>query len=292
LAGPVGSTALAAQETAPLILRLPASPRGFSLGDAFVGGRGPDVVFYNPAQIGEQIGLLATVSRYRNASTQGGVAASTGLGRHSLAVLAQWLDYGTDGFPTRPGGLTERGPRDGQSLMGGLALATRVMKFRIGATVKYVEERIDSEHDGTVAFDLGLSREIRRLRVGLVAQHIGSDIQLGNRTAELPTRVTLGASTRVWPIAAYFDFFATAAVSRERDGRIVPAGGVELIYEPVMGWTGSLRLGARRVDQSGSTGLQPITVGASVGLDRFRLDYGFESYRGPGAVHRFGIRIQ
>jgi hypothetical protein len=35
-----------------------------------------------------------------------------------------------------------------------------------------------------------------------------------------------------------------------------------------------------------------VTFGGSFGLDRFWLDYAFQPYKGPGAAHRLGIRIQ
>ena len=59
---------LPAQETAPVVLRVAASPRAFGLGDAFVSGRGSEVVFYNPAQIGLTTGLFGAAARYGGAS--------------------------------------------------------------------------------------------------------------------------------------------------------------------------------------------------------------------------------
>ena len=288
----VPSRSARAQETAPLVLRLPASPRVFGMGDSFIGGSGSDVVFYNPAAIGRQNGLFATVARYGKASTQAAVASSTSLGPLHLAFFGQWLDYGTGVFPGRPGALTVRGPNPSQSLAGGFALATAVKGFRIGAAAKYVEERGSSVRDGRAAFDVGLARQVGRFTVGLVAQHLGDDLDLGGQPVELPTRISLGATTRRFPIGTYFDFQATAAVARERGGTIAPSGGIEVTYEPVGGWTASARVGARRVDRTGSPALRPLTLGGSLGLDRVSLDYGLEIYRGSGTVHRFGIRIE
>lgn len=282
----------AGQTTAPLVLRLPASPRPAGFGDAFIGGTGSDVVFYNPSQIGDTPGLSLSAARYRTVSTQASLASSTRLGRFAVAAFARWLDYGTSGFPTSPDDLTQRGDQDGASLAAGGAIATSIMGFRLGTSVSFVEERVANVHGSVPAVDVGISKELDWLTVGAVASHLGPRLNMAGTRAELPTRIGIGATTSRYSFAAFFDVAASAAVYRERDGTITPAGGVELTYEPVSGWTASVRVGARRVDQSRLPGLQPFTVGASLGLDRFSLDYGFEAYRGLGAAHRFGIRIQ
>jgi len=73
---------------------------------------------------------------------------------------------------------------------------------------------------------------------------------------------------------------------------IVPGAGVELIYQPVEGWTVIGRAGARRVRDLPGRAESPVTLGGSFGLDRLWLDYTFQPYRGPGSAHRIAIRIQ
>ncbi len=288
----VRGATLPAQETAPLVLRLPSSPRAFGLGNAYVGGEGADAIFFNPANVGRTTGLLVSAARFRSASTEATIASSTSLGtKLAVAAFAQWLDYGSAGFPTPPGLLTTRGPDDAQSLAAGMGAATIVKKFRIGVAAKYVEERIAGVRGGRPAFDVGLAREIRWLTVGFAVQNLGRALDVGGTTARLPTRLSVGATTRRLPIGAYFDVLASAAVLRERDGSIVPGGGAELVYEPVSGWTAKLRAGLHRPDPS-SPAIGPITLGGSLGLDRFSLDYSVEWYRVGGTVHRFGVRIE
>lgn len=283
---------LVGQQTAPLVLRLPASARLAGLADAYVGGSGPDMVFVNPARIGEGPGLLLSAGRYAGASTDAALASTQPLGKLAVGAFARWLDFGADGFPTRPGALTERGADDAQSLAAGVAAARTIGGFQIGAAVSYLEERRPVARAGTAAFDLGVAHRFLGATAGLVVQHLGAGLDLAGAEADLPTRVTLGVSTRRRPIGTFFDLLATAALSRERDGTLTPAGAAELVYEPVAGWTASIRLGVRRVDGAGRPGLQPVTLGGSLGLDRFALDYAYESYRGTGAVHRLGIRLQ
>jgi hypothetical protein len=262
------------------------------MGDGYPGGAGSDVVFYNPAAIGRPNGLFASVARYSGASTQGALATSTSLGKLTVALFGQWLDYGADQFPARPGGLTIRGPDNGQSLAGGVAVATAVKGFRVGAAVKYVEERTPAVRTAGAAFDVGITRNVGRLTLGLAAQHLGANLEIGGDPVELPSRIALGATSQRLPMGTYLDIRASLAVARERDGRIMPAAGIELTYEPVGGWTAALRIGGRRVETIGSPALRPFTFGGSLGLDRFSVDYGVELYRGVGTAHRFGIRIE
>jgi hypothetical protein len=94
-------------------------------------------------------------------------------------------------------------------------------------------------------------------------------------------------------LGTYFDLVIAGAIARERDGRIVPGGGLELSYEPVGGWNFVARAGGRRVDDGPGPRESPVTLGGSFGLDRFWLDYAFQPSRnGGGASHRVGIRIQ
>ena len=293
LAALLGSaTHLPAQEPAPLVLRIPVSPRALGLGTAYVGGDGADAVFFNPANIGRSTGMFASVGRYQSASTSAAIATSTNFGpKLSLSAFATWLDYGADGFLSRPTDLTLRGPDGAENFAAGLGLATIVKKIRVGATVKYGEERIGGVRGGRPIFDVGVSREIQWLTAGIVVQNLGSDLDVGGAKRPLPTRVTAGATTRRRAIGAEVDVLLSAAVSREQNGTIVPAGGGELVYEPVSGWTAKLRAGIRRTSPVAPE-IRPFTAGASLGLDRFSLDYGMEWYRSTGLVHHLGIRIE
>jgi len=288
--------AAAAQSTpqAPLVLLLPGGTRAIGLGNAYVAGRGSEVLFYNPAQIFVLRGSTLSVERFGSASTLGTLSTVGPFGKVWLGVGVQYLNYHTafSSFYTLPSALTLRGPINSSSAAATVAVALRWKGVRFGAAGKYVEERVGSIRDGGVAFDLGAAREVGRGTVGISVQNVGEDLELLGQPGDLPTRVTLGAALPPIFLGSYFDFTGFAAVSRERDGRIVPGAGVELIYQPVDGWTFIGRAGARRVRELAGRGESPITVGASFGLDRLWIDYAFQPYRGPGAAHRVAIRLQ
>jgi hypothetical protein len=284
-------------QTAPLVLRLPGGTRALGMGNAFVAGRGPEALFYNPAQIGVQRGAALSIQRFGSASTLGSFSTAGGLGKVALAAGVQYLNYHTPSgafFFTPPGLLTQGAVLGSSSLAATVAGAIRWKGVRFGAAAKYVEERVFVERDGSGALDVGAAKDVGGLSVGLAVQNLGARLSYPSvdQHADLPSRVTLGAAFSGKDIGTYFDLGASAAISRERDGRIVPAGGVELTYEPVSGWTFTGRVGARRVDGGTSPSESPLTLGASFGLDRFALDYAFVPYRGVGAAHRIGIRIQ
>jgi hypothetical protein len=290
-AGPLAAQA----STAPLVLRLAGGTRGLGFGDAYVAGRGPEAIFYNPAQLGTAPGMTLGVERFGSASTLGSYAATMGVGgTFSAGFGAQYLDYGaaTGVFPTRPGLLDTRGPLAAASLAATAALAFRWKGVRWGAGAKYLAERVPAGRGDGGALDLGAARDVGRFTLGLAAQNLGSHLTVAGQRADLPTRVTAGAALNRYPISTYFDLAASAAVSRERDGRIVPAGGVELSYVPLEGWLFQVRAGARRVEGGPTPHRQPYTLGATAALDRLALDYGFEAIQGGHAAHRIGIRIQ
>jgi hypothetical protein len=283
---------VAAQETAPLVLRIPASARAAALGDAFAAGRGSEVLFYHPAQIGLTTGLSVSMARYRSAATAATVATSSTLGLITIAAGVQWLDYGSNParFPTPPGDLTLPGETS-QSLAATAAAAIRFRGLRWGVAAKYVEERLPDARPSGAAFDVGVARELGRIPVAFVAQNLGGHLEDGGASAPLPRRLVLGAATPRWPIHTWFDVSAIAALSWERESRLSPSGGVELTWVPLEGYSVAARVGARRVE-GGPRSSRPVTFGEGIGFDRLSLDYAYEGYSGAGAAHRFGVRLQ
>jgi hypothetical protein len=278
--------------SAPLVLRLPGGTRALAVGDAWVAGRGAEVLFYNPAQIGVLRGSTISVQRFGDAATQGTLSTVGPFGKIWIGAGVQYLDYHASSFFTPPGSLTLRGSVNAASMAATVAAAFRFKGVRFGVGAKYLEERVGGARGNGAAFDFGAAREVRRATVALAVQNLGADLDLPGQEAELPARVTLGLTSPSIRVSTFFDAGIALAVSREQDGRIVPAGGAELIYEPVGGWYFVARAGARRVRSGPERAESPVTFGGSFGLDRFWLDYAFQPYKGPGAAHRLGIRIQ
>ena len=294
LAG-AGAAAAQSHDPAPLVLLLPGGTRALGVGNAFVAGRGAEVLFYNPAQMFILRGTTLSVERFGSASTLGTLSTVGPFGKVHLGAGVQYLDYDASpglSFFTTPSTLTRRGTANSSSLAATVAVAAQWKGVRFGVSGKYLEERIGESRAGAAAFDFGAARDVMRGTIGVSVQNVGEDLELQGQVGELPTRVTLGAALPSILVSSYFDFTAFASVSRERNGRIVPGAGAELIYQPVQGWTFIGRAGARRVRDLPDRAESPVTVGGSFGLDRFWIDYAFQPYRGPGSAHRVAIRIQ
>ena len=100
--------------------------------------------------------------------------------------------------------------------------------------------------------------------------------------------MALGVSTEQFQLGE-LDMFFTSQVTRRDDGEIIPAGGVEVSYWPVQGYTFRVRAGAQRVVDDGRS---PLTFGLAVTGDALTLEYAFQSFDGDGAGHRFGFSIR
>lgn len=278
--------ATASAQDRPTVLTLPAGARALGVGDAFVAGRSPEVIFYNPAHIALQPGIAASVQRFGSASTGGSLASVVALPGGAAGIGVQYLEFG-DGAP-----LGARGAVNASSLAASFALNLPTIKtIRSGVTAKFVEERIGAARDGSAMFDAGLSRDFfGRAILAFAAQNLGTGLHIDGTEFKPPLRYSLGGSVQAPPFGTFFDLAAVASVSYLRDGTIVPAGGAELSYVPLDGWAITLRGGARRVvDLSNGS---PLTLGAGLSLDRVSLDYAFHPMDTGGAAHRMGLRIR
>lgn len=277
----------------PLVLQLPASARAIGFGDAYVGVREPEALFYNPANAGGRNALAASAERYGAQAAAGGFAASYAFGSLGLGIGAQLADFRVDvgNYPAlAPNG--ERfmgdGPLAASSMVAAIGLARAIKGIRWGVAAKVAQDRGGTTRDGVVLADVGAGKEFGPASVGISVQNLGASPRLLGTSAALPTRATVGVAGGGLPVGP-LDFAASAAVSVRRGGRVSPAGGVELGYVPIEGVTFAGRVGARLPENDGAG---PLTLGATFTFDRLSIDYGFEPYQGKGSGHRVGLRVR
>lgn len=266
---------------AEALLNLPGGARPIGVAGAYAAGDGPDALFYNPASVNSAHG--ATLGAERVGGATAGYFGTTGsAGSLGVGASVRFLD--------RPGSpITQSGELFGGELVAGVAAGAHLHGFALGVGANFITPDLAAS-GSTVGFDLGLARQISVVAVALTIQNLGGDVA----GAPLPSRVTVSAAVPRTSISAWFDVAAWAAVSRERDGTVIPKAGVELIYEPVSGWTVAARVGLRRtandpllLEQSA------MSLGGSLGLDRWSLDYAFQPAVGNGhPVHSLGLRVQ
>jgi hypothetical protein len=224
-----------------------------------------------------------------NAATHLAIASSSALGPFSVGIGAQYLDAfsQTGALPYVSHSLGAGGDLNTASAVGAIALATTYRGNRVGAAVKYVGQQVASLEDGTPSLDLGLARDVSRYTVGVTVQNIGAGIHLSNSSAQLPLRVSAGASLYGF-IMGPFDVNASAGASVLPDGMLLPGVGFEVGYVPMEGYNFALRAGVRRPELQAQ---QPLSLGGSASLDRFALEYAYEDWEG-GGTHRLALRVR
>jgi hypothetical protein len=277
----------------PIVLQLPASARAIGFGNAYVGVREAEAMFYNPAQLGVRPGVALSVERYGSAATAGAAASTYVFGRFGFGVGAQLVDFQTSsaGYPgVAPNGeqLLAEGPLAASSLVASTALEMAYKGIRWGVTGKVAQDRALVARDGVLAADVGAAKEIGPVTVGATVQNLGVGAKMLGTSAAMPTRGTIGFAGGGLPVGP-LDMAMSAAVSVRRGGRVSPAGGVELGYMPIDGVIFAGRVGARLPEKNAEA---PITLGATFTFDRLSFDYGFEPYQGKGSGHRVGIRVR
>ncbi len=276
---------------APLLLELPASTRALGLGGAFVLSAGQsDAIFYNAGALVDGSGGGLAVQRYGSSSTMGAVSAATDWAGGTLAFGAQAISYGSatsrfEDVTSDANDLLNDASLAVSELAGSVGYARELYGFRAGIVARVIEQRFGGGRDETAAADIGVIREVMGIALGLSVRNIGPGLGIGGGELPLPTRVTAGASTPKVPVGP-LDVLISTAVSRRRDGWIVPSGGLELEWWPIVGRTFIARLGLRRVPGDGAS---PFTAGLGFRGDLLAIEYAFEQFEAPGASHRLAL---
>lgn len=198
-----------------LFLLLPVGARGVSLGRAMTWVEGAEGAFWNPAG-------LAAVSRsqgvlFRGDHVAGAATALTGIwarpGVGSLGASYFLLDAGdidqTDEFGNFTGTITIRnhlGIVSGATRIGSRAAAgvnLKVIRFQLACRGICADEGTTAT---TYAVDLGVQGQpTDRLRLGVMAAHLGPSLQVLNaeQADPLPARLRVAAAYNV--VAAFTD---------------------------------------------------------------------------------------
>ncbi len=293
-AAPLGGAGRLAAQSAPrtpLVLELPASTRALGMGNAFLLGSADAAgLFYDPAYADGLRGFSLGAERFGGESTLLTLAGGGAWLGGALAGGLQSLDYAAAASPIlrreRERDLTATGALPVAEHVATLGYGRPVRGLRVGVAAKLVEQRSGVIHSATVAGDVGFGADVSILAIGLALHDFGRDLRVDRVPVPLPTRVSLQLATRRSVTLGPLDLRAAAALARSRDGTLLPGGGIELGYWPVVGRTFYLRAGARRVEDYGGS---PLTLGAGFTGDAIGLDYAYESFNGA-AAHRFEVR--
>jgi hypothetical protein len=274
----------------PALLELPASTRAAGLGHAFqLGGTDADGLFYNPALVSNARGMMLGVQAFGDPTRGATFAGSVEWWGGGAALGLQALDY-ISGWPTagqRSGGSApffDAGGFAVTEMVATTAYAREIAGFRVGAAAKLIDQRRAETRGAAFALDVGATRAVRRVTLGVAVQDVGSDLEVAGE-ARLPTRVTLGAGHYGQTIGP-LDVGAAASVTLRSDQEVVGGGGVEVAYWPITGRTFVGRAGVHGApDGDGAT----FTFGASYWGDNLVLEYALEPLDASHLVHRFTL---
>jgi hypothetical protein len=262
-----------------------------AMGGAFqLTGDRSETIFYNPALLSRASGFGLEAETFDSRSNYFALSATAAWWKGSVGVGLQTLSYGTDARTVREVAGAETDLLTGGAFGSAERVATLGYSSEIagvdwGIAAKSVEQRLGGAKDVTLAADLGASVELGDIRVGLAAQNLGSGLALQGTSVELARRFTLGASGQGWEVGP-FDLGASAAVTREADGTVIPALGGEVSWWPILGRTFTGWLGVRRVADGAA---EEISFGAAFHGDALGIEYAYQGFDGYGAAHRVGL---
>ena len=301
---------------AAVLLTLPAGTRALALGDAW-GAIADDetALFYQPAQLASVRTVAAggSLQRYLAGTTLAAVAMAGPVARGTFAAGVRVLDYGSAPELTYSGGAdgTETGrtitAQDialtfGYALEWQAATASRrsgaagpdsAARWRAGATVTWVRQRVADISGSSVAADLGIGYGASHgWQAGAALQNIGPSLTLGSASASLPLtwRVSAAAPERALTVDGTARIRIVAELREVSGAAMVGTLGSELVWAVRDPGIGLAARAAVATVRSGDA-RRPLTAGGGLSLGRLTIDYAYEGFDIFGATHRVGLRV-
>lgn len=159
--------------------------------------------------------------------------------------------------------------------------------LKIGATAKFLYEKIHIYSANGFALDLGLIKTLNflNLKSALVLKDLGRMSTLDNETTALPARITAGLSSGYEQGSSLKFIWATDVGKYLNSGSFFRLGG-EMTFNDML----SLRGGYRQNSENSSG----ITAGIGISLNRYTFDYAYLPFDfNLGDTHQisFGIGL-
>jgi len=212
----------------------------------------------------------------------------TGDGMSKQALALSIYSLSVNDLETRTGDtLLASGLFDASDSAYALSYAYRLKKnFGLGATVKYIREKIDTESAGAVAMDAGLYFKPladKPLDIGLAVRNFGSKLNFGGGKDPLPLGGALGFAYTFLP-----GFKADVDFVQYRDTSLILAGGAEYSRDFKHEMSGALRLGYTTHNKD-VDGLRGIAAGAGLRYSRLMFDFAWVPFGDLGNTFRYTI---
>lgn len=276
------------------VLELPASTRALGLGGAFpLHAADSDALFHAPAFHSTLRGFALGGAWWSPEA----MALSLSAGREwwggALAAGLQTLDYEGDPGYDEPGPAETSLGGDGvervSERVATIGYARRIWELDVSLAARVLDLRAGDASMRGPAFDVAVGRAVGPVRLVVAGQHLGPALEDGARRLALPLRASLSGTTRTYPLGP-IDIGAAATVAVREDGMVLPGGGIEIGYWPVVGRTFQVRAGLRGAEG----GVTPLTLGAGFSGDNLAIDYAYAPYEDSptSRVHRVSVRLR
>ncbi len=275
-----GSTGLA-------FLKLGVGARAIALGDAYVGVSG-DVssVYWNPAGLAgvEHIDLMFMHSEWFQGIRYEFLGGAQRFEHQTFAIGLTGLYM--DDLERREGPTSEPIGHFGvfDFAFTGSYARTLTDYLDVGASFKYLQEKIDDEIASGFAVDLGATYRVPpvdRLTIGAVVQNLGTQMQYIEDKFDIPLNFRTGLAYSIPAETLRGEFLAVTDLVVPSDGKTKLHFGLEYVYARTL----ALRFGYRTGWDN-----QNVSAGLGVNVKSFRLDYAYTPfYSDLGDTHRFSL---
>jgi len=279
-----------AQESGLAFLRIGTNAAAGAMGDAQVSNsRDAFSTYWNPAGLAAATSNSVALSHHiwiastRTYSLAGRFASGLN-GGFGLFVTA--LDSGD--LEARNGPGAPEGIFDAQFVSVGGAYGRTLGSLRLGATIKYLSERIFTNSADGYAFDFGFQVDLLQdgLKLGAALQNIGKMSRLSAEATELPRTIRAGASLYPFRILAMAD--GTVLLNAFLTGEISHVLPTETTRLHLGAAAEVVELVTVRAGFITNDSLRGFTIGGGLGSNGFLFDYAFMpfdgGFDGPGHV--------
>ena len=311
---------------AAAFLKVGVGARQIGMGSAVTSLNG-DVtnIFWNPAGVAlhdEKAQVSFTYNSWIGGLTQNAVAASydmKGFGTIGLGVMTfgiSGIPADRDVYPANPLlqaqqiDLASSDTYDYMDLLAQVTYSAYVMdRLTLGASVKFINEKIDDQNATAFGFDLGsvYSIGIYNWNIGARLSNLGSDLKFYDYASPIPLTFSIGTSLVPVRIGESSVTLAVDAV-KPQDGQQYYSSGLEYNYNNMVflrgGWKlnySYLGLAGDGVDEGTSlrqgvrTSLEKGSLGAGVRVPMaeymLSLDYSYTVFSSFSDVHRITLHV-
>lgn len=259
-------------------LSIPLDSKSISLGSTFAASANNNAIFTNFAansldssKLNISLSYRPWMSESSDSYTIGSFSAAYAINsKHHISIGARKYTYPSY-LVTDDNGNTsgEYSPKESSI---GIGYAYRLSnKTALSATINYISSDLADAYDAnTFSIDLGFKSSYKNLNYGLMLRNLGSELDFGDYSVELPTSLTAGISYSKL-VAANHKFTASTDASyistADDESGFANGLGMEYQYKEKV----AFRTGYYHVDEA--IGLDYFSLGCGTKLGGFSFDF-------------------